>query len=54
MTMKCEDDKTVSFLAFEAEMARAERTIKRLWISGLILLALLAVSNVYWIIRFLR
>lgn len=47
-------EKSISYLAFESEMARAERTIKRLWISGLMLLALLTVTNGYWIIRLLR
>lgn len=34
---------------YESAMARAERTIKRLWILCIILIALCAVSNYAWL-----
>lgn len=39
----------VPYVAHEADMARQERTIKRLWILLLVLIALLAGSNAAWI-----
>lgn len=39
----------IPFIAFESEMARQERTIKRLWIVILVLIALLAGTNGAWI-----
>lgn len=39
----------VPYIVHEADMARQERTIKRLWIVILVLIALLAGSNGAWI-----
>ena len=39
----------VPYLVHESEMARAERTIKRLWITTLILIFLLVGTNAAWI-----
>lgn len=39
----------VPYVVHEADMARQERTIKRLWILLLVLIALLAGSNAAWI-----
>lgn len=39
----------VPYLAHEADMARQERTIKRLWILLLVMLALLVGTNGAWI-----
>ena len=44
---KC--DNTVSYLIYESALARAERTIKRLWITCMVLIALIVVTNVMWI-----
>lgn len=42
-------ERTVPYIIFEGEMARQERTIKRLWIMCLITLVLLVGSNICWI-----
>lgn len=44
------DDKIIMipYLAHEGDMARQERTIKRLWILCIILALLLTGSNVFW------
>ena len=39
----------VPYLVHESEMARAERTIKRLWITTLILIFLLVGTNAAWL-----
>ena len=39
----------VPYLVHEMEMARAERTIKRLWITTLILIFMLVGTNAAWI-----
>lgn len=39
----------VPYLVHESEMARAERTIKRLWITTLILIFMLVGTNAAWI-----
>ena len=39
----------VPYVVFEGEMARAERTIKRLWITVLVLILLLVGSNCAWL-----
>ena len=44
---KC--DNTVSYLVHESALARAERTIKRLWITCMALIALIVVTNTMWI-----
>lgn len=41
--------KDVPFVVFEATMSRMERTIKRLWITTLVLIGLLIVTNLVWI-----
>lgn len=41
----------VPYVVHEADMARQERTIKRLWILLLVLIVLLAGSNGWWIWR---
>jgi len=43
-----EEKATVSFAAFESMKTTMERTIKRLWILAIILVLLLAGSNVAW------
>ena len=45
------DDK-IPYIAFEAEMARYERTIKRLLIALVVAVALLFISNVAWLLFF--
>ena len=39
----------VPYVVHESDMARLERTIKRLWVLLLVLIALLAGSNAAWI-----
>ena len=39
----------VPYIVHEADMARQERTIKRLWILCILLIALLVVTNAGWI-----
>ena len=39
----------IPFFAHESTMARAERTIKRLWVLCIILIALCAISNFAWL-----
>ena len=39
----------IPYIAHESEMARAERTIKRLWITTLILIFMLVGTNAAWI-----
>lgn len=43
------DDKYISLYTHEAETARLERIIKRLWILAIIIFAALIVTNVAWI-----
>lgn len=43
------DDRNIPYIAFEAEMARHERTIKRLLVALITALLLLFVSNVAWL-----
>lgn len=47
----CKDRRAdpVPFIVHESAMARAERTIKRLWIIAIILILLLAGTNGAWI-----
>ena len=54
--MTCEECKEqrreaapVSFIAHESAMARAERTIKRLWITILLLIVMLVGTNGAWL-----
>lgn len=39
----------IPYIVFEGEMTRQERTIKRLWILVIILIALLVVTNCAWL-----
>jgi len=43
------DQKMIPYFCHEGEMARAERTIKRLWILCILLIVLLVGTNVAWI-----
>lgn len=43
------DDNRVPYIVFEAEMARHERTVKRLVIALLISIALIFISNMAWL-----
>lgn len=43
------DDNKIPYIAFEAEMARHERTIKRLLTALVVAVVLLFVSNVAWL-----
>lgn len=48
--MECEKcNLSVSYVVHESALARAERTIKRMWITCLVLIALLVVTNAMWI-----
>ena len=51
--VQTEGDK-ISYFVFESVQARNERTIKRLWISTIILVILLFVSNALWLYEFTR
>ena len=42
-------ENNIPYVAFESSMARLERTIKRLWILAIILIALLFGTNAAWI-----
>lgn len=44
-----EEKATIPYFCHEGEMARAERTNKRLWILCIILIVLLFTSNAAWI-----
>lgn len=39
----------VPYFAYEGEMARSERTIKRLWILVIMLIVLTIITNILWI-----
>ena len=43
----------ISYFAHEAEMVRAERTQRRLWIASLVLSVALVATNAIWIIHIL-
>lgn len=43
------EEKTVPYFVHEGAMARAERTIRRLWILCIILVLLLTVTNGAWL-----
>lgn len=43
------DNDKIPYIAFEAEMARHERTIKRLLISLVVAVALVFISNIAWL-----
>ena len=42
-------EKTVPYIVFEGEMARQERTVKRLWVLCILLVVLLVGSNAGWL-----
>ena len=44
-----EDKNSVPFIAFEGEMTRMERIIKRLWIALLVVIVLFVASNAAWV-----
>ena len=44
-----ENNNNVPYIVYESAMARLERIIKRLWITILVLIMLLAASNGAWI-----
>ena len=44
------NNKDISYIVFEGEMARAERHIKRLWITLIVTVLLLAACNIAWLI----
>lgn len=46
------EDNKIPYIAFETEMARHERTIKRLLIALVVAVALLFASNVAWLCFF--
>lgn len=43
------DQKMIPYFCHEGDMARAERTIKRLWILCILLVVLLVGTNLAWI-----
>lgn len=45
-----ESRQTVPYIVHEADMARQERTIKRLWILAILLIVLLVGSNCAWLV----
>jgi hypothetical protein len=44
-----EQRQTIPYIAHEADMARQERTIKRLWIVVLLLIVMLVGTNCAWL-----
>ena len=46
---RIEEQKMIPYFCHECDMARAERTIKRLWILCILLILLLVGSNASWI-----
>lgn len=44
-----EEQKMIPYFCHEGDMARAERTIKRLWILCILLIILLVGTNIAWI-----
>lgn len=43
------DQKMIPYFCHEGDMARAERTIKKLWILCILLIVLLVGTNIAWI-----
>ena len=39
----------IPFIAYEASMARMERTVKRLWVLCIIIFAAFVISNAAWV-----
>ena len=53
----CTEKKTpepVPFVAYELEMARSERNIKRLWIALIVAVALMFASNMAWLYSWMQ
>ena len=53
----CTEKKTpepVPFVAYELEMARSERNIKRLWIALIVAVALMFASNMAWLCAWMQ
>ena len=53
----CTEKKTpepVPFVAYELEMARSERNIKRLWIALIVAVALMFASNMAWLYAWMQ
>lgn len=46
------DNDKISYIAFESEMARHERTIKRLLVALIAAIMLLFISNIAWLLFF--
>lgn len=44
------EQQMIPYFCHEGEMARAERTIKRLWILCILLIVLLVGTNIAWIV----
>lgn len=44
------ENQSISYIAHESAMARAERHIKRLWIALIVAIVMIAVTNVAWLI----
>lgn len=49
MVVKNKEDIAVSYIVYESALTRMERTIKRLWILCMILVAVIIGSNIAWI-----
>ena len=45
---------SVPYVYFEAACARQERTIKRLWITSIIMFSAFLASNCAWLLHYLR
>ncbi len=45
-----DNNKDISYIVFEGEMARAERHIKRLWITLIVTILLFAACNIAWLV----
>lgn len=44
-----DEEKNVPYIVYESTMARMERTIKRLWLLCMVMLAIIIGSNIAWI-----
>lgn len=44
---------SISYFSHEGDMARMERTQRRLWIASLVTLAALVASNAAWVIHYM-
>ena len=43
------ENQSISYIAHESAMARAERHIKRLWIALIVAIVLIFISNIAWL-----